>query len=196
MANAKTPLALIVGLGNPGPSYEHTRHNAGAWFVEQAAKNNKAVLRAQPKFHGHGEKITLGAHACHLLIPTTFMNNSGEAVRAIAQFYKIPPTAILVAHDELDLECGKIRLKQGGGHGGHNGLRNIIKHLGSPDFFRLRIGIGHPGHKDKVLNYVLGKPSMDDNIEIQRAIEKALSTMPTLLTGELQKVMKVLHTEK
>lgn len=196
MAHATTSLALIVGLGNPGPQYERTRHNAGAWFATQMAEAGSASLEVQTKFHGSYGKITMGEHTCHLLIPTTFMNNSGEAVQALTRFYKIETSAILVAHDELDLNCGKIRLKQGGGHGGHNGLRNIIKQLGSSDFYRLRIGIGHPGHKDKVLNYVLGKPSVDENIDIQRALDKALSTVPTMLTGELQKVMKVLHTEK
>ena len=196
MAHGTTPISLIVGLGNPGPQYEHTRHNAGAWFAEQVARAQERSLRVQTKFHGSYEKITINKDHCHLLIPSTFMNNSGNAVQAIAQFYKLEPSSILVAHDELDLACGKIRLKQGGGHGGHNGLRNIIKQLGSPDFVRLRIGIGHPGHKDKVLNYVLDKPSVDESISIQRAIDKALSTVANLLTGEIQKVMKVLHTEQ
>ena len=151
-------IQLIVGLGNPGAQYEDTRHNAGFWFVEQLARAYGGSLQPEKKFFGYAARITIGGQDVRLLTPSTFMNRSGQAVNAIATFYKIPPQAILVAHDELDHPPGIGRLKQGGGHGGHNGLRDIISSLGNnKDFCRLRIGIGHPGNSKAVVNYVLKK---------------------------------------
>jgi len=165
----ETPIQLIVGLGNPGPQYENTRHNVGYWFVEAVAEKFDVYLNAKAKFHGLTAKITLNDRDCWLLLPTTYMNESGRAVQAIANFYDIKPESILVVHDDLDFEPGEIKHKIGGGHGGHNGLRDIIATIGS-DFNRLRIGIGHPGHKDAVTDYVLSKPSKKEKEKIEEAI--------------------------
>src|SRR3990167_2011632 len=149
----------MVGLGNPGPEYAQTRHNVGACFVEQVAKQENQILRKETKFSGRTACITLANQPCWLFQPIIFMNESGQAVVAVARFYKIAPEEILVAHDELDFPAGTIRFKENGGHGGHNGLRDLIAHLGSKNFWRLRIGIGHPRHKDHVTPYVLSAPS-------------------------------------
>ncbi len=183
-----------MGLGNPGPQYETTRHNAGAWFVQHIAEQANASLRPETKFQGLAGKINLDGRECRLLLPTTFMNHSGRALIAIAKFFKIEPQAILVAHDELDMPAGQVKLKQQGGHGGHNGLRDIITHLGSKDFLRLRLGIGHPGHKDAVLNYVLGKPSQADRDNINHAIDAASHVLNLLLEGDIQKAILQLHS--
>nr|MDQ2995055.1 aminoacyl-tRNA hydrolase [Pseudomonadota bacterium] len=151
-------IKLIVGLGNPGPQYASTRHNVGAWLVEELARQHHTALRADTKFLGQYCKIRLGDQECLLLVPTTFMNLSGQSVKALAQYYKIAPEEILVAHDELDFPTGQIRFKHDGGHGGHNGLRDIISHLHSKTFHRLRIGIDHPGNRDDVVGYVLKPP--------------------------------------
>ena len=185
---------LIVGLGNPGPEYEHTRHNAGFWFLD--ALNPSAPFRAEKKFHGEVARLHVDGQEVWLLKPDTFMNRSGQAVLALAQFYKIGLEHILVVHDDLDLPPGVARLKQGGGHGGHNGLRDIISRLGGNGFLRLRLGIGHPGDKRKVHNHVLKKASSDDKIEIERAIERARAVLPMVVEGELQKAMNRLHSQQ
>ncbi len=184
-----------MGLGNPGSEYRGTRHNAGADFVEVLARREGAPLQADSKFFGLAGRVTVGGHDLRLLIPTTFMNRSGRAVAAMATFYKIPPEEILVAHDELDLPAGTARFKRGGGHGGHNGLRDILPALGnSRDFYRLRIGIGHPGHASRVTGYVLGAPSAADRERIDASIEEAIASLPLLLDGEETKAMTRLHS--
>jgi len=185
---------MIVGLGNPGSEYEHTRHNAGFWFLD--GMNSSTPFQTEKKFYGRVARTHLAGQDIWLLKPDTFMNNSGQSVLALAQFYKIALEHILVVHDDLDLAPGVARLKQGGGHGGHNGLRDIINRLGGNGFMRLRLGIGHPGNKSKVHGHVLKKTSTDDQIEIDRAIERALSVLPTVVEGELQKAMNELHTEE
>ena len=185
-----TAIKLVVGLGNPGPEYEATRHNAGVWFVQALCEQHHLQLKPEKKFLGNAAKLD----NCYLLFPTTFMNNSGQAVAAMANFFKIAAQDILVAHDELDLPTGTVKLKQGGGHAGHNGLRSIIQHLGTPDFLRLRIGINHPGHKDKVMPYVLGKPSNVDQEHIQSAVTQATAVFPWLLAGDIAKATHELHT--
>lgn len=190
-----TAIKLIVGLGNPGGEYRGTKHNAGADFVEQLARDNGAELRSEAKFFGLAGQITVTGHSLRLLIPTTFMNRSGKAVAAIATFYKITPQEILIAHDELDIQPGTARFKRGGGHGGHNGLRDIIPALGnSRDFYRLRIGIGHPGHASKVSGYVLSQPSAADRDRIDASIEEAVRSLPLLLDGDDVKAMTRLHS--
>ncbi len=185
---------MIVGLGNPGPEYEHTRHNAGFWFLDMLKLSTP--FRVEKKFHGEIARMRLGGQDVWLLKPDTFMNNSGQAVLALAQFYKIGLGHILVVHDDLDLAPGVARLKQAGGHGGHNGLRDIINRMGGNGFLRLRLGIGHPGDKRKVHNHVLKKTSTDDKIEIERAIERALIVLPMVVEGELQKAMNKLHSQQ
>jgi len=187
------PIRLIVGLGNPGPEHELTRHNAGAWFVEKLAQTNEVQLNFNKKFHAQTCKTKIHDHECHLLIPTTYMNLSGQSVLACANFYKILPQEILVAHDDLDLPTGTIKLKQGGGHGGHNGLRDIITRLSTQDFVRLRIGIGHPGNKEQVTNYVLTKAKKTEKDQIDLAIENALQVLPKIITGDLSTAMQELH---
>lgn len=188
------PIQLIVGLGNPGPEYEHTRHNAGAWFVRELATQYSGSWRKEKKFPGELCKIRVAEQDCYLFIPGTYMNESGRAVKAITHFYKIPITEILVAHDELDLPVDSIRLKQGGGHGGHNGLRDLIKSLSDNNFFRIRIGIGHPGHRDDVHDYVLHKPSRSDKDKIDDAINEAINVINTAINGNIAAAMKKLHT--
>lgn len=187
-------IELIVGLGNPGAKYEATRHNVGFWFVDRLAQSKGSKLRHETKFHGELGKLDFDGHPLWLLKPSTFMNNSGQAVSALAQFYKIPVQQILVVHDELDIPPGALRVKEGGGHGGHNGLRDIVARLGSKDFVRLRIGIGHPGSSRDVTNYVLGKPSADDRNELDHAIDEALANLGLVTSGELQKAMNHLHS--
>ncbi len=190
-----TKIKLIVGLGNPGAEYANTRHNAGADFVSTLAHAYNAPLTPHEKFFGLSGRITINALDVRLLIPTTFMNLSGKAVAAITQFYKIPTESILVAHDELDLPPGVARLKLGGGHGGHNGLKDIIKALGNnKDFARLRIGIDHPGNAKLVSNYVLKKAPINEQQQIEESIINALRVLPTAISGEWNKAMKELHT--
>lgn len=181
-----------MGLGNPGPKYAKTRHNVGAWLVEELANQNHLSLRTEPKFSGQVACLDSKDQFCWLLIPNTFMNESGRSVQAVAKFYKISAEEILVAHDELDFPAGTIRLKVGGGHGGHNGLRDIIQCLGNP-FYRLRIGINHPGHRDLVTPYVLGEPSNQDRNKITQAIEEVLPIIPDLLAGEIDRAFRNLH---
>ncbi len=186
---------LIVGLGNPGAKYEQTRHNAGADLVEQLAQQLHVILQPEKRYHGLYARATLGNQDLHLLIPTTFMNLSGQAVQALASYFKIPVDSILVAHDELDLPPGSARFKRGGGHGGHNGLRDIIaKFGGDRNFLRLRIGIGHPGNAKLVHNFVLGKAPTSERQLTQAAVEEAMSTLPTLLNEGLIKAMNRLHS--
>lgn len=190
-----TPVQLIVGLGNPGTEYANTRHNAGQDFVEELARSFSEPLTPAPKFFGLTGRIVVAGKDVRLLIPTTFMNLSGQAVAAVANFYKIPTEAILVAHDELDLEPGIARLKVGGGHGGHNGLRDIINKLGnSSDFARLRLGIGHPGNAKQVVGYVLKRAPADERQKIEDAFQKSLPVIPDVCRGDWSKAMKDLHT--
>ena len=190
-----TAIKLIVGLGNPGSEYRGTRHNAGADFVEQLARQCGCSLQPESKFFGLTGRLILSGHDLRLLIPTTFMNRSGKAVAAIAQFYKIATDEILVAHDELDIPAGTARFKRGGGHGGHNGLRDIVPALGNDkDFYRLRIGIGHPGHASRVTGYVLGAPSQVDRSRIDASIEEAIASLPLLLDGDSTRAMTRLHS--
>lgn len=186
-------VALIVGLGNPGAKYDQTRHNAGFWFLDGLARRFHCALNPEHRFHGETGRCDIDGGDCRLLKPGTFMNRSGQSVAALAGFFKIPPEAILVVHDELDLEPGTVRLKRGGGHGGHNGLRDLISALGSKEFLRLRVGIGHPGHRDDVVNYVLNKPSAEDRIAIDAAIESALLEVPRIVSGDHEAVMNALH---
>ena len=182
-----------MGLGNPGAEYAATRHNVGAWFVEHVAAHYRQTLRLETKFHGLAATAPIDNSKCLLFIPTTYMNDSGLAVASITQFYKIAANEILVAHDELDFNAGVVRIKENGGHGGHNGLRNIINHLGTDQFYRLRIGIGHPGHKDKVTPYVLGKPSAHDFELIQTTLADGLASLAEIIDGDLGKAMRYLH---
>jgi PTH1 family peptidyl-tRNA hydrolase len=188
-------IQLIVGLGNPGPQYEATRHNAGFWWVDQVAGEHGARLNAEGKFQGIAGKLKQGDHETWLLKPSTFMNASGRAVAAIANFYKIPPQAILVVHDELDLSPGTAKLKKGGGHGGHNGLKDIAAALGTADFWRLRLGIGHPGERHEVVNFVLKPPSRDEMHAIEQAMDSSTKILPMLLKGEFEAAMLKLHTK-
>jgi PTH1 family peptidyl-tRNA hydrolase len=194
MAAQQADIRLIVGLGNPGADYHSTRHNAGFWLLDELAREHSISLRNETRFHGEVGKIHHAGKDIHLLKPTTFMNRSGQAVAALSKYFKITPEQILVAHDELDLQPGDIRLKKSGGHGGHNGLRDIINHIGK-DFLRLRIGIGHPGDRNQVVNYVLKSPSRVDLQSIDEATQRALNIMPTLLLGEFEKAMQQLHTK-
>lgn len=187
---------LVVGLQNPGASYECTRHNAGGWFARALAEQLGASFRLHKSFHGEVASIEIDGRQFHVLLPHTWMNQSGRSVRALCQFYRIEPTEVLVAHDELDLPVGVARLKTGGGHGGHNGLRDLIAHAEGKQFHRLRLGIGHPGHKDLVHDYVLGKPSAADRAAIDAAIERAMDVLPELISGAFSKAMNALHTEK
>lgn len=197
MKTPATPVKLIVGLGNPGPEYVNTRHNAGQDFVTQLAQQYSTTLSPNAKFFGRDARIIIAGRDLRLLIPTTFMNRSGQAVSALAQFYKIEPESILVAHDELDLDPGIARLKIGGGHGGHNGLRDIISCLGNnKNFGRLRLGIGHPGNAKLVSNYVLKRASIDEQSKIKDASENALPFIPDLLSGDWEKSMRELHSKK
>ncbi|BFM17150.1 aminoacyl-tRNA hydrolase [Maricurvus nonylphenolicus] len=192
-----TPIKMIVGLGNPGQEYDRTRHNAGADFVTELARQAGESLSADKKFFGLCAKISINHRPVHLLIPTTFMNRSGQAVAAMANFYKIEAEEILVAHDELDLDPGIARLKHGGGHGGHNGLRDTIKALGNnKDFARLRLGIGHPGNAKLVSGYVLKKASQSDQQLIDDASYDATKVMDEVVKGEWNSAMKTLHTKK
>ena len=189
-----TAIRLIIGLGNPGREYESTRHNAGFWWVDGLAHAHKLDFRSEAKFHGLAARGLLHGHEMLLFKPQTFMNASGRAVGALAQFYKIAPAEILVVHDELDLPPGVARLKMGGGHGGHNGLKDIIAHLGTKDFWRLRIGIGHPGDRDEVSNYVLNNPRREELDLITEAIQKAQSIAHLIIEGKIEAAMLKLHS--
>ena len=190
-----TPVDMIVGLGNPGPKYQRTRHNAGADFVRELANSIGATLSTESKFFGETTRLSLNGRDIRLLIPTTYMNRSGQAVSTMAKFYQIEPQNILVAHDELDHSPGTARFKIAGGHGGHNGLRDIIKSLGNnKEFARLRIGIGHPGHADQVADYVLKKASKGDQQLINNSIDDALQSLPLAVEGQWEQAMNQLHS--
>ena len=187
-------IKLIVGLGNPGREYEDTRHNAGFWWVDEFARANNFKFKAESKFHGLAARVVVHTHELHLLKPQTFMNVSGRGVGALVQFYKIVPAQILVVHDELDLPPGSAKLKLGGGHGGHNGLKDIIAHLGSRDFWRLRIGIGHPGDRAEVANFVLTAPRHEEEALIKQAMQRAQEIAPLIVQGKLEAAMLKLHS--
>lgn len=190
---AGLPLKLIVGLGNPGDRYARTRHNAGAWFVEELARRAGVALRVERTQQAELARIRVGAEELWLVKPTTFMNVSGAPIAAVSHFYRVEPGQILVAHDELDLPVGAVRLKLGGGHGGHNGLRDAITAIGA-DFWRLRLGIGHPGHRDLVHDYVLQRASAEDERAIRAAVVAAADELPVLLEQGAEKTMNRLHT--
>lgn len=186
-------LRAVVGLGNPGVDHAHARHNAGFWLLDRLAEAASASFRMESRFRGEFARGRYADSDLLLLKPSTYMNLSGEAVQPLAAFYKLTPAEILIVHDDLDLPPGTVRLKRGGGHGGHNGLRSLHQHLG-PDYLRLRIGIGHPGHRDRVLGYVLGRPNADDETVIQAGIGDALSALDTLLRQGWDKAAQQLHT--
>jgi PTH1 family peptidyl-tRNA hydrolase len=188
-------MKLVVGLGNPGRKYEATRHNAGFWWVENLAEAHHVPLRSEAAFAGRVGRLAGEPHDCWLLLPQTYMNLSGRSVHALSSFYKIAPEQILVVHDELDLPPGAARLKQGGGVAGHNGLKDIAAHLG-PDFWRLRIGIGHPGDRAVVADYVLHPPSAEDTELISAAIERSLEVWPSIARGDVAAAMHKLHTKE
>lgn len=187
-------LQLIVGLGNPGARYKETRHNAGRWFVERLAEEYKLTFNAEAKFHSNVVKLKTADGECWLLLPTTYMNQSGQAVSHFLRYYSIAIEDTLVAHDEIDLPPGSIKFKQGGGHAGHNGLRHIIQCLGGQNAFqRLRIGIGRGILREDVVDYVLSPPSKEEHIAISHALDKAVALIPELLSGAWQQVMNELH---
>jgi PTH1 family peptidyl-tRNA hydrolase len=189
-------IKLLVGLGNPGPEYDATRHNAGFWFVDGAARALKASLAMDKSYQGLVARTAFQGQPVWLLEPQTYMNLSGKSVGALARFFKINPDEVLVVHDELDLPPGEAKLKFGGGHAGHNGLRDIHAQLGTGDYWRLRLGIGHPGLKTEVANWVLKKPSLDHRIAIDQCIDRALTALPALLSGDMNKAMLQIHTSK
>jgi PTH1 family peptidyl-tRNA hydrolase len=193
------PIKLIVGLGNPGKKYESTRHNAGFWLVERLAAQHRLTLRKEPKFHGLLAKLDTAAGHAWLLLPQTWMNESGSAVGALAQFHKIAADEILVAHDELDLPPGGVKIKQGGGHAGHNGLRDIIEKLGAPEFWRMRIGIGHPrdlaASEQEVVDFVLHPPGKEDRALIDAVIDRGVGVFDLILADNMAAAMHKLHTK-
>ena len=193
------PIKLIVGLGNPGKKYEGTRHNAGCWLVERLAAERRLALRKEPKFHGLAARLDGAAGPAWLLLPQTWMNESGTAVGALAQFHRISADEILVVHDELDLPPGGAKIKQGGGHAGHNGLRDIIEKLGTPDFWRLRIGIGHPrdiaASEQEVVDFVLHAPRKDERALIDAVIDRSIAVFGLILADKMAAAMHKLHTK-
>ena len=189
-------IKLFVGLGNPGPEYEATRHNAGFWWIDALARELGATLVPERSYWGLVARTNVQGESRWLLQPQTFMNLSGKSVAALARFFKIQPHEILVAHDELDFAPGQVKLKRGGSHGGHNGLRDIHAQLGSPDYWRLRIGIGHPGAKAEVVHWVLKKPAPDQRVLIEDSITHALQAKDALLAGDMEKATLQIHTTK
>ena len=190
---AGLPLRVIVGLGNPGPEHQVTRHNVGFWFVDTLARRHGGEFRDYRKYSGETARINVGSHELILLKPTTYMNRSGLSIRQISDFFKIAPDDILVAHDELDLPVGSIRLKHGGGHGGHNGLRDAIAHIGE-SFWRLRLGVGHPGNKAEVIDYVLTHAPRAEEDLISDAVNTAADAMPLVLEQGAERAMTKLHS--
>ncbi|MDD5056382.1 MAG: aminoacyl-tRNA hydrolase [Sideroxydans sp.] len=188
------PIKLIVGLGNPGREYEATRHNAGFWWVDELVRSHSFNFKTESKFHGLVARANLHGHEVQLLKPQTFMNVSGRSVVALALFYKILPDQILVVHDELDLPPGSAKLKLGGGHGGHNGLKDIIAHLGTKEFWRLRVGVGHPGERSEVVNYVLNAPRKEEQVLIEEAMQRAQDVAPLIIEGKMEAAMLKLHS--
>jgi len=191
------PIDLIVGLGNPGPQYQSNRHNAGAIFLHNLCRAYNTQLRLETKFGGEFGSANINGKDIKLLCPTTFMNHSGRSVAAVCHFFKIEPENMLVAYDEIDFEVGVTRFKEGGGHGGHNGMRDIINALGGrKEFYRLRIGVGHPGHKSMVANYVLSDPSKSEAEIIMADIDDAIRVIPQAVTREWEEAMRLLHTRE
>lgn len=188
------PIRIIAGLGNPGAQYHDTRHNAGFWFADDLERRFEGRFHPEQKFHGDLARVAVNGNPVFLFKPTTFMNRSGQALRAIADFYKVSTAGVLVVHDEIDLPPGTVRLKRGGGHGGHNGLRDIVAHLGR-DFWRLRIGVGHPGHRDQVIQFVLARPDRDAEGLIRAAMDEALSVIPLVVGGDMERAMHRLHSD-
>jgi peptidyl-tRNA hydrolase, PTH1 family len=188
-------IRLLVGLGNPGPEYEATRHNAGFWWIDEVARKLNTHLAPERAYHGLVARMNRPEGPVWLLEPMTFMNLSGKSVAALARFFKIEPHEILVAHDELDLPPGQAKMKQGGGHAGHNGLRDIHAQLGSADYLRLRLGIGHPGVKAEVVNYVLRRPAAEHREAIEKAIEQSLGALDFILAGDMERAMMKLHAK-
>ena len=198
MSQANTPIKLIVGLGNPGAQYEDTRHNAGVWYLQALARQLGVSLQADKRFFGELARTRVNGEELILLFPTTYMNRSGQAVAAVANFYKISPTQVFVAHDELDLLPGQLKIKKGGGHAGHNGLRDIQAQLGTTDYWRARVGIGHPrslGLQQGVADFVLHRPSADQQSHIDRSLAVLLKHTPLLLSGQIAKATTLIHTE-
>ena len=187
-------IKLIAGLGNPGAEYAHTRHNAGFWLIDELAWAWNTRLKEEKKFFGEVARVARPEGEIWLLKPNTFMNRSGQAVAALASFYKIKPEEILVVHDELDIPCGRVRFKLGGGNGGHNGLKDIQARLGTPGFYRLRLGIDHPGDRNLVTGYVLNKPSAEDRQAIDDAIAKSIQGLPLVLAGQWEEATRFLHS--
>jgi PTH1 family peptidyl-tRNA hydrolase len=188
-------IKLFVGLGNPGAEYEATRHNAGFWWLDAIARELKVNLVPEKSYWGLAARTQVNGQTVWLLAPQTFMNLSGKSVGALAKFFKLKPEEILVGHDELDIEPGQVKLKKGGSHAGHNGLRDIHAQLG-PDYWRLRIGVGHPGDKSEVINWVLKKPSPDHRQAIEESIVRSVKALPPLLAGDMEKAMVLIHTSK
>jgi PTH1 family peptidyl-tRNA hydrolase len=189
-------IKLFVGLGNPGPDYELTRHNAGFWWLDEVARTLKVPLVMDKSYYGQVARTSVNGQAVWLLKPQTFMNLCGKSVASLARFFKIEPQEILVAHDELDIVPGEAKLKLGGSHAGHNGLRDIHAQLGTDAYWRLRLGVGHPGDKSDVVNWVLKRPSLDHRVAIDQSIERALKALPHLLAGEMDKATMLVHTSK
>lgn len=189
-------IKLFVGLGNPGAEYEQTRHNAGFWFIDALARELKVSLAPEKSYFGLAARAQYQGQTLWLLEPQTFMNLSGKSVAALARFFKIAPEEVLVAHDELDIVPGQVKLKQGGSHAGHNGLRDIHAQLGSPNYWRLRLGIGHPGAKDQVLSWVLKKPMAEHRDAIDECIERSVRALPLLVAGDFTQAMMQIHTSK
>jgi len=189
-------IKLFVGLGNPGPEYEFTRHNAGFWWLDAVARELKTSLVMDKSYHGLAARTSVNGQTVWLLKPQTFMNLCGKSVASLARFFKIAPQEILVAHDELDIVPGEAKLKLGGSHAGHNGLRDIHAQLGTDDYWRLRLGVGHPGVKSEVINWVLKTPSLDHRLAIDQSIARALTALPYLLAGDMDKATLRVHTSK
>ena len=189
-------IKLYVGLGNPGPEYQDTRHNAGFWWLDALARELKVHLTMDKSYYGLVARTTVQGNTIWLLAPQTFMNLSGKSVGTLARFFKIAPNEILVAHDELDVAPGQVKLKFGGSHAGHNGLRDIHAQLGSGDYWRLRLGIGHPGNKAEVANWVLKKPILDDRIAIDQCIDRSIKAVPDLIQGAMERATMQVHTHK
>lgn len=187
-------IRLVAGLGNPGLRHEQTRHNAGFWFVDELSSRCGALFRPEAKFSGQVGKISLAGLEVWLLKPTTFMNRSGLSLSSFCSYFRIPPHRILVVHDEIDLPPGSVRLKRAGGHGGHNGLRDVIAHIGR-EFWRLRLGVGHPGHRDQVIEYVLSRAAKPEEESIRQGIMQAVEVMDLVISGEMEKAMHRLHSK-
>ena len=187
-------IKLFVGLGNPGSDYEATRHNAGFWWVDALARELKAPMSLDKNYYGQTARTTVNGHTVWLLKPLTFMNLSGKSVAALARFFKITPDEVLVIHDELDITPGQVKLKFGGSHAGHNGLRDIHAQLGTADYWRLRLGVGHPGVKAEVINWVLKKPMLEHRQAIDECIDRSMKAVPELLKGEMEKATMLIHT--